>query len=709
MGARRKYFCGKLPETARLDILNICRVEYSMCPPAWPGSGTGAVIPGSSEEIMPKKEEYGNESITSLKGADRVRKRPGVIFGSDGVDGCAHSIFEILSNSIDEAREGHGDKIILTRYKDGSVQVEDFGRGMPGDYNKGEERYNWELLFCEMYAGGKYGEDENNYEFSLGLNGLGLCATQYASEWMTADIYRDGYHYHLDFRKGENVGGLQKEPFKGRRTGSIIRWKPDTEVFTDIHVPLEYYRETMKRQAVVNAGLSLVLRDESGSEKTEETFCYQNGIVDYVEEIAGLDAITPVRFIESSATGRDREDQPDYKVKMSAAFCFSNTAQRLEYYHNSSWLEHGGSPDRAVRTAFVNQIDAYLKNKNIYKKNESKITFQDVQDCLIYVSNSFSTRTSYENQTKKAITNKFVAQAMTEFLKHQLEVYFIEKPDEAEKICRQVLVNKQSRENAEKTRQTVKKALSVQMDMANRVAKFKDCRTRDASRRELYIVEGDSAMGAVMQSRDGDFQAAMPIRGKILNCLKADYERIFKSDIITDLIRVMGCGVELGGKHNKQLATFNLDNLRFNKVVICTDADVDGYQIRTLVLTMLYRLTPTLIEKGYVYIAESPLYEISTKDKTYFAYTEQEKAEFLCEIGDKKYTIQRSKGLGENDPEMMWLTTMNPASRRLIRVMPEEAARTAEVFDLLLGDNLAGRKEHIAQHGAEYLDDLDLS
>ena len=658
---------------------------------------------------MPKKEEYGNESITSLKGADRVRKRPGVIFGSDGVDGCAHSIFEILSNSIDEAREGHGDKIILTRYKDGSVQVEDFDRGMPVDYNKGEERYNWELLFCEMYAGGKYGEDENNYEFSLGLNGLGLCATQYASEWMTADIYRDGYHYHLDFRKGENVGGLQKEPFKGRRTGSIIHWKPDTEVFTDINVPLEYYRETMKRQAVVNAGLSLVLRDESGSEKTEETFCYQNGIVDYAEEIAGLDAITPVRFIESSATGRDREDQPDYKVKMSAAFCFSNTAQRLEYYHNSSWLEHGGSPDRAVRTAFVNQIDAYLKNKNIYKKNESKITFQDVQDCLIYVSNSFSTRTSYENQTKKAITNKFVAQAMTEFLKHQLEVYFIEKPDEAEKICRQVLVNKQSRENAEKTRQTVKKALSVQMDMANRVAKFKDCRTRDASRRELYIVEGDSAMGAVMQSRDGDFQAAMPIRGKILNCLKADYERIFKSDIITDLIRVMGCGVELGGKHNKQLATFNLDNLRFNKVVICTDADVDGYQIRTLVLTMLYRLTPTLIEKGYVYIAESPLYEISTKDKTYFAYTEQEKAEFLCEIGDKKYTIQRSKGLGENDPEMMWLTTMNPASRRLIRVMPEEAARTAEVFDLLLGDNLAGRKEHIAQHGAEYLDDLDLS
>lgn len=659
---------------------------------------------------MPKKQEYGNESITSLKGADRVRKRPGVIFGSDGVDGCAHSIFEILSNSIDEAREGHGDKIIVTRYKDGSVGVEDFGRGMPVDYNKGEERYNWELLFCEMYAGGKYGGDDDNYEFSLGLNGLGLCATQYSSEWMMADIYRDGFHYHLDFRKGENVGGLKKEEYKGRRTGSIIRWRPDIEVFTDINVPADYYRETMKRQAVVNAGISLVLKDETGPEKTEETYCYANGITDYVEELAGLDSLTPVRYAESSATGRDRDDQPEYKVKMSAAFCFSNQTQYLEYYHNSSWLEHGGSPDRAVRTAFVNQIDAYLKNKNIYKKGESKITFQDVQDCLIYVSSSFSTRTSYENQTKKAITNKFVAQAMTEFLKHQLEVYFIEKPDEAEKLCRQVLVNKQSREHAEKTRQNVKKALATQMDMANRVAKFVDCRTKDASRRELYIVEGDSAMGAVKTSRDSEYQAIMPIRGKILNCLKADYDRIFKSEIITDLIKVMGCGVEMSGKAKaKDLATFTLENLRFNKIVICTDADVDGYQIRTLVLTMLYRLTPTLIEKGYVYIAESPLYEINTKSKTYFAYTEPEKAEFLKQIGKEKYTIQRSKGLGENDPEMMWLTTMNPESRRLIRVMPTDVARTAEVFDLLLGDNLAGRKEHIAMHGAEYLDDLDVS
>ncbi len=658
---------------------------------------------------MAKKQEYGNESIKALKGADRVRKRPAVIFGSDGVEGCAHAIFEIISNSIDEARDGHGSRINVTLLPGHVVEVEDFGRGIPVDYNQSEKRWNWDLVFCELYAGGKYGEGDGTYDFSLGLNGLGLCATQYASAWMTADIYRDGFHYHLDFKKGKNVGGLQKEAFSGRRTGTVIRWLPDTAVFTDIAVPAETFQDMLKRQAVVNAGVTLVFTDKSGARAEKTEYYYENGIADHVAELAGDTALTPVHVCAGSATGRDREDQPDYQVRMNVAFCFSNSVQALEYYHNSSWLEHGGSPDRAVRVAFVNQINAWLKNKGLFKKNESAVTFADVQDCLLLVSSSFSTRTSYENQTKKAITNKFVAQAMTEFLKHQLEVYFIEHPDEAEKACKQALINKQSREHAEKARITIKKTITQQMDLANRVQKFVDCRSKDASRRELYIVEGDSAMGAVKQSRDSEFQAVMPVRGKILNCLKVDYARIFKSDIITDLIRVMGCGVELGGRQNKDLASFNLENLRFNKVVICTDADVDGYQIRTLVLAMLYRLTPTLINEGYVYIAESPLYEINTKSKTYFAYTEPEKADILRRIGTEKYTIQRSKGLGENDPEMMWLTTMSPASRRLIQVMPTDARRTAEVFDLWLGNNLQGRKDYIAAHGAEYLDDLDVS
>ncbi|MGM9612996.1 MAG: type IIA DNA topoisomerase subunit B [Butyricicoccus sp.] len=660
------------------------------------------------------KTEYGNESISSLKGADRVHKRPGVIFGSDGLEGCEHAVFEILSNSIDEAREGHGSEITVTRYGDGSIEVADMGRGIPIEWNEGEQRYNWELVFCELYAGGKYKNNEGeNYEFSLGLNGLGTCATQYASEYMDVTIVRDGFEYSLHFEKGENKTdskeGFLRKPTNAKRTGTKIRWRPDLEVFTDINIPLEYFRDTLKRQAVVNNRLKFILRDQQGSKFETEEFCYQNGIVDYVTEIAGENPLTSVQFLEAERRGRDREDKPEYKAKLSCAFCFSSAVSRTEYYHNSSWLEHGGAPDKAVRSAFVSAIDGYIKQIGKYQKNESKISFQDVFDSLVLVTNCFSTYTSYENQTKKSITNKFIQEAMTDFLKQGLEVYFIENKTEADKIAEQILINKRSREQAEKARLNIKKKLSGNLDVANRVQKFVDCRTKDTSRRELYIVEGDSALGSVKQGRDAEFQAIMPVRGKILNCLKADYDKIFKNDIITDLLKVLGCGVEVKTKASKDMSAFDLDSLRWNKVIICTDADVDGFQIRTLILTMLYRLTPTLIEKGYVYIAESPLYEIEYKGKSYFAFDETEKAAILKKLEGKKVLIQRSKGLGENEAEMMWETTMNPASRRLIRVEPEEAKATSDMFDLLLGDNLAGRKEYIAENGHEYLDLADIS
>ncbi|MCI5809760.1 MAG: toprim domain-containing protein [Oscillospiraceae bacterium] len=658
---------------------------------------------------MAKKAAYDNESIQSLKGADRVRKRPGVIFGSDGIEGCEHSVFEILSNSIDEAREGRGDKIIITRFEDGSVEVQDFGAGIPVDFNKNEGRYNWELCFCELYAGGKYKTNEGEgYEYSLGLNGLGLCATQYAAEYMDVEIFRDGYRYTLRFEKGENVGGLHKEETTQRKTGSRIRWKPDLDVFTDIDIPVEYYTEVLKRQAVVNAGLLFVFRNQVGNKFESQEFCYENGITDYVRELSGEETITGVQYWEAQRKGRDREDKPEYKVKMQVACCFSNRTKLLEYYHNSSHLEHGGAPEKAVKAAFVSQIDAVLKQQGKYLKNESKITFQDVEDCLVLVSSSFSTQTSYENQTKKSITNKFIYEAMTDFLKHSLEVYFIENPMDAAKIADQVLVNKRSRENAEKTRLNLKKKLAGSLDIANRVQKFVDCRTKDVSRREIFIVEGDSALGACKLSRDAEFQAIIPVRGKILNCLKAEYDKIFKNDIIIDILKVLGCGVEVQSKSNKEISNFDLGNLRWSKVIICTDADVDGFQIRTLILTMLYRLVPTLIQEGYVYIAESPLYEINTKDKTYFAYNETEKTEILGRIKGK-YTIQRSKGLGENEPDMMWMTTMNPQTRRLIKVKPEDAQDTARMFDLLLGKDLDGRKEFITENGYRYLDAADVS
>ena len=658
--------------------------------------------------------QYGNESISQLKGADRVRKRPGVIFGSDGLDGCQHAVFEILSNSIDEAREGHGNLITLTRYADKSIEVEDFGRGCPVDWNANEKRYNWELVFCELYAGGKYSNNEGeNYEYSLGLNGLGSCATQYASEYMDVTVWRDGNKYELHFKKGKVVGKkgqeLQISPADRKKTGTTIKWRPDLEVFTDIDIPEEFFKDVLHRQAVVNAGITFRFRNQNGNKFEVTDYVYENGILDYVHEIAADSPLTSPYFISAERRGRDREDKPEYKVKLSAAFCFSNKVSLTEYYHNSSWLEYGGAPEKATRNAFVYAIDAYIKKIGKYQKNESKISYQDVADCLVLVTNCFSTQTSYENQTKKAITNRFIQEAMTDFFKERLEIYFIENKPEADKIAEQVLVNKRSREAAEKTRLGMKKKLSGSIDIANRVQKFVDCRSRDPEKREIYIFEGDSALGACKLSRDADFQGIMPVRGKILNCLKADYVRIFKSDIITDLLKVLGCGVEVQVKGKKDLNAFDINNLRWNKVIICTDADVDGFQIRTLILTMIYRLVPTLIHEGFVYIAESPLYEIESKGKTYFAYSDKEKADIVASLNGAKASINRSKGLGENDPDMMWMTTMNPETRRLIKVMPEDAERMSQMFDLLLGDDLAGRKNHISENGYLYLDMADIS
>ncbi|GHU53955.1 DNA gyrase subunit B [Clostridia bacterium] len=650
---------------------------------------------------MSTDNNYTNDSIVSLKGADRVRKRPSVIFGSDGIDGCCHSVFEVLSNSIDEAREGYGNKIEITRFFDKSISIRDYGRGIPVEYNEREERYNWELIFCELYAGGKFdNNDGETYSYSLGLNGLGLCSTQYSAEYMDAEVYYNGNKFSLHFERGENVGGLRQET--SNETGSLIHWLPDNEVFTDINIPLEYYLETLKRQAIVNAGLVFEFYDEESG--ASYTFCYENGLTDYIDELNNEQNFTKPVLWTNEARGRDREDKPEYKLKYEIAFCFNNEINLMEYYHNSSFLEYGGSPDKAARAAFLSELDGFIKSANLYKKDEKKINFNDISDSLVFISNSFSTITSYENQTKKSITNKFIQESMTEFLKRQLEVYFIENKFDAEKIANQVLINKRSRESAEKTRINIKKKLTGNIDLSNRVEKFVNCRTKDTTRREIYIVEGDSALGACKLGRDAEFQAIMPVRGKILNCLKADYEKIFNNDIITDLLRVLGCGVEIKTRHNTDLSSFDLSQLRWDKIIICTDADVDGFQIRTLILTMLYRLTPTLITEKKVYIAESPLYEITQGKKTFFAYSEAEKNAVLKKLSAQKYRIQRSKGLGENEPDMMWLTTMCPDSRKLILVMPEDIKKTQDTFELLLGENLKGRKDFIEEFGHKYID-----
>ena len=666
-----------------------------------------------AKDVERAKTLYNDQSIRSLKGADRVRKRPAVIFGSDGLEGCEHSFFEILSNSVDEAREGHGKEIRVTAYRDRSIEVDDHGRGVPLGYNEAEGRWNWDLIYCELYAGGKYDNNggDSAYEYSLGLNGLGACATQYSSEYMDVFSYDGTMLRSIRFRKGEPVSELEERELekKERRTGTVIRWRPDLEVFTDINIPHEFFVETMRRQSVVNAGISFILKleQEDGS-FTEQKFLYENGISDYITELAGETAMTAPAFWHLETKGRDREDKDDYKLKADFSFCVSNTVNVIEYYHNSSFLEYGGSPDRAVKVGFVYALDKYIKAAGKYTKNESKISFADVCDCLVLVINSFSTITSYENQTKKSITNSFIYEAMCDSIKQNLEIYFAENPTAAELFANQVLVNKRSRESAEKERLNIKKKLTGTLDISNRVEKFVNCRSKDPAVRELYIVEGDSALSSCKLGRNAEYQAIIPVRGKTLNCLKAPYERIFKSDIIIDLLKVIGCGVELHGKVKTDMPAFDMSSLRWSKIIICTDADEDGFQIRTLLLTLFYRLLPTLLQNGKIFIAESPLFEIKTKDKIYFAYDEFEKADILKKLDGKKCTIQRSKGLGENEPDMMWQTTMNPETRRLVAVTPTDAERTYEIFDTLLGDNLPARKEFITAHGHEYIKDADI-
>ena len=634
------------------------------------------------------KKEYDDQSIKSLKGADRVRKRPAVIFGSDDLIGCQHSFIEILANSVDEAREGFGDKIIVKKFQDLSIEVEDFGRGVPLGYNEKEKRYNWELVFCELYAGGKYDNNDGSsaYEFSLGLNGLGATATQYSSEYMTVKSYNGKTLSEINFKRGNVKGDLAVSDIQPgmKKRGTIIRWRPDLAVFKEIDIPVEFLASTLRRQAFVNAGLKFVLEVENEKGKFEKSeYYYEHGVADYIAEITdGISVTQPVLW-SFETKGRDREDMPDYKLKAEITFCFAKTGM-TEYYHNSSFLEYGGAPDKAVKSAFTYAIDKYIKGHNKYTKNESKISFADIADNLAVIVNSASTQTSYENQTKT------------------------ENASSANTIVNQVLVNKRARETAEKTKIDIKKKLTGTMDVSNRVEKFVPCRSKDPAIREVYIVEGDSAMSSCKLGRNAEFQAIIPVRGKTLNCMKSSYDKIFASDIIVDLLKVIGCGVEVKTGKKSELTTFNYDLLKWNKIIICTDADEDGFQIRTLLLTMFYRLLPTLIEKGKIFIAESPLFEITSGNETYFAYNEFEKNEILAKIGNKKYTLQRSKGLGENEPDMMWRTTMCPQTRRLIAVTPTDAEETAKMFDVLLGDALAERKKFITDNGHLYIKDADI-
>lgn len=632
-------------------------------------------------------QEYGNESIRRLSDREAVRTRVSTYAGSADREGAFTTVKEIISNSIDEFKEGYGNEIYVKYNQDNSITVKDKGRGIPMDWNEGEQEYNYNLLLFTLNAGGKYGNE--NYEYSIGLNGIGAGLATMSSEYAYISSIRDGYVYDINSLKGSVEGKLSKKRNTNNLpTGTSVTWKPDVEVFDEIDFPEKWFLEYIKRQAIVNKGLKIVFEN-----KEEKSFIehYEEGIADYLKEINDEKGFTQVRYFETDDMwGRDRKDREDYKTKYEVAYVFNNENSTMESYHNSSYLSEGGSPHDAIKSAFVYEIDKRIKLLNKYNKSESKVSFDDIKESLIIITNTYSTETAYKNQTKLAISNKFVKDTLNNLLRERLHVYFVENPDEAEKIVDQVLVNKRSREKAEKTRLDVKKKLGGKINtMATKVEGFYNCKEKDPKKRSLAICEGKSALASILSGRP-DNVAIMPIRGKILNCYKHSEDRIFSSDVVTNLLKVIGCGVEVGKKGSKT-HTFDMDSMNVDKILIYVDFDEDGVgSILPLLLTMFEKLTPTLLKEGKIYLGKTPKYEVKMGSEDFYIFDDRELKKFREANKDAKFTLHYIKGLAELSSEAMTMC-LDESYGNIIQITAEES-ESLEILQVYMGKDNEDRK-----------------
>ncbi|WP_025909350.1 DNA topoisomerase type IIA subunit B [Priestia flexa] len=644
--------------------------------------------------------EYGNDSIRSLSDRDAVRMRVATYAGGNDKAGAFTTVREVVANSIDEFKTHHGDEITIQHLTDGSIKVADKGRGCPVDWNESEGKYNYQLIFESLNAGGKF--SQSNYNFSTGLNGIGNSLVVLSSKFANIEVIRDGHKYNLEYLKGINEGGLHKEKLDSETpTGTTIHWKPDLEVFLENDFPEEWFVDYLKQQAIVNKGLKLIFINQKGE---QQEFYYEDGIVDYLKESAEGKEFTAIQYLETEAVGRDREDKEDYKSKYEIAFCFNNEITKLESYHNSSYLKNGGAPHDAIKTAFVFAVDKLIKDKGKYNKNEKKINFSDVEDSLMIVSNTYSSETSYQNQTKFAITNRFIQEHMSKYLKEQLEIYFIENPIDADKIVERTLINKRSREKALKTRNDAVKQLSQTVkNSLTRPEKFLPCRSKDNSEVELIIIEGDSAMNSVKNSRNSKIQCVMPIKGKSLNVVKSNLDSILKNKEIRGIFQILNCGMEYEGKAIKGIKKFNIDDMSVNKIIIFSDEDEDGMHIRSLIIAIMRILAPQIIEKGHLYVLESPLYKIENGKDLHLVYSEREKNELVRNLTGK-VNVQRFKGLGGLNSSMLSKTAMHPENRRLTQIKMDDAVKSTKTLEMFMDKEVEERKEFIQTHGDKYFD-----
>lgn len=668
---------------------------------------------------MAQTIEADNRNMKRLKDEQQVRQRPAPIFGTNDEKGAFHSVEEIIANSIDEAREGYGDEIDITVEEGNIITVADRGRGLPMGWNEDEQMYNWELALCTLYASGKY--DSAQYGQSLGLNGLGLTATQYASAFMDVESTYDDKVHTIHFKEGKPVGDMQVTKATGTGTGTKIRFQPDPKVFPALKsVPLSanMFLPLLNSQAMLQAGLKINFKHyELGTQVT--TFYYKDGMAEFVDKILEDKSIIPgTPYYFDSAEGTDYPDRildyPNYKVNLRIAFNFCRDTSSVYIYHNGSKMFEGGTTvegfERGITKAFT---DAARSAGKISRAD--KFLYKDISSMLVCVASTDAPghRTEFKNQTKGAINNIFIGQSMLNFVYEKVMYWMVQNKTQADKVLSEAVANKTAREEADKVSKKVISNLSKSVSFGNKPKNFRDCSSKNIFERELYIVEGLSALGSVKLACNAKFQAVIPVRGKIINCLKEKITRVLSNDIIIDLYRVLGCGMEVKTKHIDNLPAFDINKLNWGKIIICTDADVDGMHIRTLLITMFYILSPSLLKAGKVYIAETPLYEMTYKKETKFAFDENEKAQYLeyfKSLGakDGQIKIQRSKGLGENDPEMMSISTMRPDTRRLIPVeYPNNDNELATYFNALLGDDLETRRMLIDEYFEITESDLD--
>jgi DNA gyrase subunit B len=628
---------------------------------------------------------YNASDIQVLEGLEAVRKRPGMYIGSTGPRGLHHLVFEIVDNSIDEAVAGYCDTITVTIHKDNWVTVTDNGRGIPVDIHPTMGIPAIELILTTLHSGGKFGG--SGYNISGGLHGVGLSVVNALSSRMDIAIYRDGQIHKQSYERGEPKGPVYTEG-TSNDTGTSIHFHPDPDIFDVTDFESEIIIQRLRELAFLNQGLKIIFRDEREEEPLDIELHYEDGLRDFVAYLnKNKDVVTEVPFYT--------ECQKEDVIVRIAMQWNSGYSENIYSFANNIHTQEGGTHEVGFKNGLTRVINDYGKKNNFIKENDSNLSGEDIREGLAAIVSVLVKEPQFEGQTKTKLGNTYIRGIVESAVYESLEDYLNENPTIARRILEKGISARRAREAAKKARELTRRKSAL--ETTTLPGKLADCSSRDPAISELYIVEGDSAGGSAKQGRDRHFQAILPLRGKILNVEKARLDRVLSNEEIRSLITAMGTGID---------EDFDISKARYHKIFIMTDADVDGSHIRVLLLTFFYRFMRPLIEEGYVYISQPPLYGIKRGNEIHYFHNEEKMNEFIAQSG-KKWTIQRYKGLGEMDPEQLWDTTMNPENRRILQVTAEDAIRADKIFSDLMGDSVEPRREFI-QANARFVTNLDI-